>query len=143
MPRNPVDAESATIASYWLAIASFAVGIAGIGFSVYTFFAKNPDALLVAGSGWLAAVLIGISAWVTTIRLLRYVKSREDELRKTVNECHQDVLGAKLEAKSIQTEHERLLSISEYLVSKTVRKATKRVVPAQVTDTDAESDSDN
>ncbi|MGX9718823.1 hypothetical protein [Stenotrophomonas acidaminiphila] len=143
MPQNPVDAESATIASYWLALVSFGIGIVGIGFSIYAFFAKNPDALLVAGSGWLAAMLIGISAWVTTTRLLRYVKARESELRGVIESSHKDVQSAKLETQSIQIEHERLLSISEYLVSKTVRRATKRTVPAEVNNNDAENEGAN
>lgn len=120
MTKNPVDAESATIASYWLAIVSFLVGLIGIGFSIYTAFSTNPDHLLIAGSGWLCAVLAGGVAWLTTVKLLRYVKSREDEL-----------LRAKQETQAVKSEHERLLAISEYLVTKTVRRATRRAVPAQ------------
>jgi hypothetical protein len=119
MPRNPVDAESATIASYWLAWAGFLVGLIGIGFAIYTTYKREPELLIIAGSGWLAAVLVGAVAWLIVIRLLRYVKDREEELRKA-----NDSLA------NLRSEHERLLSISDYLVSKTVRRATKRAVPA-------------
>jgi di/tricarboxylate transporter len=121
MTKSPVDTESATIASYWLGIAGFLIGVIGISFSIYSAFSKEPDHLLIAGSGWLAAVLVAASAWFSTVKLLRYVKSREDELLRT-----------KGEAQAIRAEHERLLSISEYLVTKTVRKATKRAVPTSV-----------
>lgn len=130
MAKNPVDAESATIASYWLAIVSFFIGLAGMGLSIYTAFSPSPDHLLIAGSGWAAAVLVGGTAWFTTVKLLRYVKSREDELRTRTEMCHSDVLQAKRETQAIQSEHERLLSISEYLVTKTVKRATRRAVPA-------------
>jgi uncharacterized membrane protein len=119
MARNPVDTESATIASYWLGWGGFVVGLIGIGFSIYTTYNEAPALLLVAGSGWLAALLVGATAWLMMIRLLRYLKGREEELRKVSDGWM-----------SLKAEHERLLSISDYLVSKTVRKATKRAVPA-------------
>lgn len=120
MAKNPVDTESATVASYWLGLVSFCVGIAGMGLSIYTAFNSNADHMIIAGSGWLAAVLVGAYAWLTTVKLLRYVKSREEEL-----------LRSKQETQGIKSEHERLLSISEYLVTKTVRRATPRAAPAQ------------
>ena len=119
MARNPVDAEFATIASYWLGVVGSIVGLIGIGFSIYTSYSQDRSLLIIAGSGWVAAVLVGVTAWMMLIRLLRYVKTREEELRKA-----NDGLT------SLRSEHERLLSISDYLVSKTVRKATKRAVPA-------------
>lgn len=130
MAGSPVDAEVATVAGYWIGIAGFLIGLAGVGFSIYTAFSSDPDHLIVAASGWIAAVLVMCLAGFTTVKLLRYVKSREDELRTRTETCHSEVLEARRETQSIQAEHERLLSISEYLVTKTVRRATKRAVPA-------------
>src|SRR5690349_6037258 len=101
MARNPVDAEFATIAGYWLGIIGSAVGVIGIGFSIYSWYSDSPSLLIIAGSGWVAALLVGLTAWLMLVRLLRYVKTREDELRKA-NEGWT----------SLKSEHERLLSIS-------------------------------
>lgn len=141
MTRNPVDAESATVASYWLGVVGFGIGLASMGLSIYTAFSENPDHLLIAGSGWLAAVLVGGTAWLVTVKLLRYVKSREEALRTGIDAYHSDVLQAKRETQAIQAEHERLLSISEYLVTKTVKRATKRAVPAPSASPDEEGGS--
>ncbi len=129
MSKSPVDTESATIAGYWLGLVSFVIGLVGIALTIYAMFAKDINALLIAGSGWLAALMVGFGGWITTVKLLRHTKS-----------CEQDLLQAKLETEKLRSEFDRLLIISDYLVSKTVRRATRRAVPVQTEYNQAENE---
>lgn len=112
---SSLDTESATIAGYWIGLGSFVVGLISIGLTIYAMFSRDMNALVIAGSGWLGATLVGITGWITTIKLLRHAKS-----------CERECTEARLETASSKHEFERLLTISEYLVTKTTRPATRR-----------------
>jgi hypothetical protein len=119
---SAIDNDAATVGGYWVGIAGFVVGLIGIGLTLYTMFTTAPDALIIAGSGWLAAVLVTGTSWRITEKLLKHAKSCERETKEALI-ATKDALIAK---QSLQAAHDRLATISEFLATKTMRPATPR-----------------
>lgn len=128
LTNQELDPEGASVGGYWLGIGSFVVGIASLGLAIYSTFSSDKNALLIAMSGWSAAILVGGAGWVTTDKLLRHASA----LSRAANISQQELVRAQAENAACRSEYDRLLAISEYLVTKTVRKAASRSVPPAI-----------
>lgn len=124
-----IDDDAATVAGYWVGIAGFIVGMAGVGLTLYTMFRATPDALAIAGSGWLAAVLVTVTSWRITGKLLSHTKN-----------CERERTEAMLKTQAIQTAHDRLATIGEFLATKTMRPATPRAASTNKDKADPKED---
>lgn len=77
-----LDSESATFVSLWVGVASFVIGVASTIFAVYTYFKDKPDIFLLTLSGWLAALLCGVVAWLVGSKLVRVVSEQGKEITR-------------------------------------------------------------
>jgi hypothetical protein len=112
---NKIDTDSATILGMWFGIGGFITGLAGIGLTLYFSYATNPNAYYLALSGWGAAILTTMaSIWVGS-KLVKLAASQTDQLI-TLTEKNVE----------LQNEKQRLISISEFLASKSLKSATPR-----------------
>ncbi|WP_019896713.1 hypothetical protein [Methylotenera mobilis] len=123
---NKIDTDSATILGMWFGIGGFITGLAGIGLTLYFSYATNPNAYYLAISGWGAAILTTVaSIWVGS-KLIKLVASQTEQLI-TLTKKHADQLITLTEKNvELQNEKERLISISEFLASKSLKTATPR-----------------
>jgi hypothetical protein len=110
-----LDTESATIVGLWAGVGGFALGLAGIGLALYTFFGDKPDVLILTASGWIAALLCAATSCVIGIKLVTLLAQQSREA---------SAMSSKLT--EMQLEKHRLITISEFLASKNVRGATPK-----------------
>jgi hypothetical protein len=125
-----LDTDSATIVGLWVGVAGTALGVVGIGLTLYSFFQDKPSIIVLTGSGWAAAVLCSItSGWLGT-KLVKLLSSQADELSRQAQEI--GILKEQL-AEAIM-EKQRLITISEFLSSKSLRQVTRK--PSSATEGD-------
>ncbi len=112
---NKIDTDSATILGMWFGIGGFITGLAGIGLTLYFSYATNPNAYYLALSGWGAAILTTMASIRVGSKLIKLAASQTDQLI-TLTEKNVE----------LQNEKQRLISISEFLASKSLKSATPR-----------------
>ena len=112
---NKIDTDSATILGMWFGIGGFITGIAGIGLTLYFSYATNPNAYYLALSGWGAAILTTVASIRVGSKLIKLAASQTDQL---ITLAEKNV--------ELHNEKQRLISISEFLASKSLKSATPR-----------------
>jgi hypothetical protein len=112
---NRLDTDSATVVGLWIGVASFFIGVAGIGLTLYSFYKGTPDLLTLTASGWVAATLTAIVMGMLGKRLVVLIAS----LTKEVGDLNFRLAEA-------LNEKNRLITVSEYLASKAIRTTTRK-----------------
>ncbi len=118
-----LNTDTATIVGYWVGVASFFLGIAGIGITLYSFWKDQPDIVLLTGSGWIAATLCSVTAaWIGT-KLVNLLATQTIEIADLTNKLAE-----------ASAEKQRLITISDFLASKAIRQTTRKQIPINQAD---------
>lgn len=56
-----VDTDTATVVGLWAGVGGVAIGFAGIGLTLYSFYKDKPSEIVLTGSGWAAALLCAVA----------------------------------------------------------------------------------
>lgn len=125
---NRIDTDTATIMGLWIGVGGFITGIAGIGLTLYSFYKDKPDIWVLTGSGWVAAILCGIVGGFVGYRLVRLASSQTQQIASLTSTVA-----------DLEYERHRLITISEFLASKSIKQATPRK-PKQTVDEFSQED---
>ncbi|WP_229008091.1 hypothetical protein [Methylophilus sp. Leaf408] len=135
-----INTDSATILGLWFGVGGFITGLAGIGLTLYFSYSSNPNAYYLALSGWGAAILSTIASIRVCSKLIELLANQSEEASKLAK-SYTDQLIELTEVKvELQNEKQRLISISEFLASKSLRSATPRKPKQEVKEEGLEND---
>lgn len=129
---NRLDTDTATIIGLWVGIGGFITGIAGVGLTLYSFYKKQPDILVLTASGWFAVVIFVLAGGFVGYRLVRLAASQT-----------QQIANLSSTIANLEQERHRLITISEYLASKSIRQATPRKTKPIIDETKSEAGNDH
>ena len=120
---HKVDTDTATIVGLWAGIGGFAIGFAGIGLTLYSFYRDSPSTIALTGSGWLAAFLFALT--------FGYIGKQFVRLAADLSERNAELRGEL--AEQIST-NQRLIEIDAYVVTSRGRaKAAPRTPKTETT----------
>ncbi|CBJ49573.1 hypothetical protein [Ralstonia solanacearum] len=127
----PIDLDRATVAGYWVGLAGLAVGIAGLGFTVYLAFQK-PESILFVASGWVAAILLGVvservgSRLISTIVGLQQIVIEQVAVHdREVRELRDQIAALNADVASARERAEQAIAVSHFIAAKAVRTPPK------------------
>lgn len=112
---DPLDDKTATISGFWLGAAGALVSLAGLALSLFGIFGKTLSVFWLALSGWAAATLLGLFMGYVSVRMLARMQAQQRRLE----ELSGDVAR-------LTDENTRLVSISDYIASRAMTRATPR-----------------
>lgn len=119
--ENPVDTDKATVGGYWVGVGGLLVGLAGLGFTIYTAF-KTPTVALFAGSGWVAALFVGLVAERIGRRLVGALSQLQREYRDRVDRDAAQISRLETELSIARDVASRAIDVSEFVAAKSVRQ---------------------
>lgn len=124
--NNSVDTITPTIIGLWVGVIGTAVGLAGFGFSVYTFVEKEPNIRLLILSGWGAAALASVTAGIIAYRLVKLISGMSQKIAALSSE----VGTLRADYRELQADNRRLIEIDAYILTSAQKRAKPRVVSA-------------
>nr|WP_315593331.1 hypothetical protein [uncultured Cupriavidus sp.] len=77
---SSVDTITPTIGGFWIGVIGAVVGVAGLGFSIYSSVEKEPNVRLLILSGWTAALLASVTAGIIAFRLVRLISGMSQKI---------------------------------------------------------------
>ena len=111
----------ATMVGYWISIASFLIGILGIFLTIYSFYKDKPDIFVLTSSGWAAAVLCASSTGWFGAKLVKLLAKQSG-----------DIATLNFQLAEATIEKDRMINISEFIATKSIRSTTKKQPAEQV-----------
>jgi uncharacterized protein YacL len=114
---NKINTDKATILGLWVGVGGFFTGLIGIGLTLYLSYASQPNIFFITLSGWIAALLTLLVSIIIGAKLINLVTKQQDQMLELVREVDQ-----------LKNEKQQLISISEFLASKSLKSATPRKV---------------
>lgn len=103
---HKVDTDTATILSLWAGIGGLAIGFAGIGLTLYSFFRESPSEIVLTASGWIAALGFALT--------FGYVGKQFVRLDASLSERVAELQALLAEQTAANT---RLIEIDAYVIS--------------------------
>jgi hypothetical protein len=113
-----LETDTATMVSLWVGIASFLLGFAGIGLTLYSFYRAQPDVVVLTASGWVAALLTSVSCGWVGKRLVVLAATLSNR-----------VANMSAEIIELKAEKDRVVAISEYIAAQATRSTRRKQPP--------------
>lgn len=114
---NKINTDKATVIGLWVGVGGFFTGLIGIALTLYLSYVSQPSIFFITLSGWLAAVLTLLVSVIIGAKLINLVTRQSDQSFELIREIAE-----------LKNEKQQLISISEFLASKSLKSATPRKV---------------
>ncbi|GAB3441636.1 hypothetical protein NX773_17925 [Massilia solisilvae] len=115
-----LETDTATVVGLWVGIASFLLGFAGIGLTLYSFYRASPDVVVLTASGWVAALLTSLTCGWVGKRLVSLAATLSNR-----------VANLSAEVVELKAEKDRVVAISEYVAAQATRNTRRKQSPVK------------